>query len=139
MFVLTHVYRHTRMYVCMYACMHVCMYVCRYVCMCVCVYACLYMIRVQQLRFWDFSRGPAGLRELREGGTRHFHLSWYLSVSVVASYGQKPRRAGEFLSTGTGYDLICHLVRGINSTIPLKDPIKRTTLFQLPWKGRCTR
>ena len=27
--------------------------------------------------------------ELREAGRNHFHLSWYLSVSVARSYGKK--------------------------------------------------
>ena len=46
-------------------------------------------VRVLKLRFLAFSRGSGGFRELREAGRKHFHLSWYLSVSVVASYGQK--------------------------------------------------
>ena len=44
--------------------------------------------RVQKLRLLAFSRGSGGFRELREAGRKHFHLSWYLSVSVVTSYGQ---------------------------------------------------
>ena len=28
--------------------------------------------------------------ELREAGSNHFHLSWYLQVPVVTSYGPKP-------------------------------------------------
>ena len=47
-------------------------------------------IRVHKLRLWAFSRGSGGFRELREAGRKHFHLSWYLSVPVVTSYGQKP-------------------------------------------------
>ena len=46
-------------------------------------------IRVQKLRFLAFSRGCGGFRELRGPGRNHFHLSWYLSVFVVTSYGQK--------------------------------------------------
>ena len=46
--------------------------------------------RVLKLRFLAFSRGPGGFRELREAGRNHFHLSWYLSDTVVTSYGQKP-------------------------------------------------
>ena len=46
--------------------------------------------RVLKLRCLAFSRGPGGFRELRDAGRKHFHLSWYLSVPVVASYGQKP-------------------------------------------------
>ena len=46
--------------------------------------------RVLKLTFSAFSRGPGGFRELREAGRKHFHLSWYLSVPVVRSYGQKP-------------------------------------------------
>ena len=40
--------------------------------------------------FPAFSRGYGGFRELREAGRKHFHLSWYLLVPVVRSYGQKP-------------------------------------------------
>ena len=43
-------------------------------------------IRVLKLRFLALSEGPGGFRELREAGRNHFHLSWYLSVSVVTSY-----------------------------------------------------
>ena len=42
-------------------------------------------IRVLKLRFWAFSDGPGGFRELREAGRNHFHLSWYLSDAVVTS------------------------------------------------------
>ena len=45
--------------------------------------------RVLTNRFSAFSRGPGGFRELREAGRKHFHLSWYLSDTVVTSYGQK--------------------------------------------------
>ena len=40
--------------------------------------------RVLKLRFLAFPGGPGGFRELREAGRNHFHLSWYLSDSVVA-------------------------------------------------------
>ena len=49
-------------------------------------------VRVQKFRFSAFPGGPGGFREVREAGRNHFHLSWYLSVSVVTSYGQKPGR-----------------------------------------------
>ena len=42
--------------------------------------------RVLKHRFLAFSRGPGGFRELREAGRNHFHLSWYLSDTVVTSY-----------------------------------------------------
>ena len=45
--------------------------------------------RVLKLRCSAFSRGYGGFRELREAGRKHFHLSWYMSVSVVTSYDQK--------------------------------------------------
>ena len=48
-------------------------------------------IRVLNHRFLAFSQGPGGFGELREAGRKHFHLSWYLSVSVVTSYDQKPK------------------------------------------------
>ena len=38
---------------------------------------------------FGFSQGPGGFRELREAGRNHFHLSWYLLVPGVTSYGQK--------------------------------------------------
>ena len=46
-------------------------------------------IRVLNLRCLAFSRGPGGFRELREAGRKRFHLSWYISVPVVRSYGKK--------------------------------------------------
>ena len=36
-----------------------------------------------------FPQGPGGFRELREADRKLFHLSWYLFVPVVTSYGQK--------------------------------------------------
>ena len=56
--------------------------------------------RVRKLRFLAFSRGSGMFRELREAGRKHFHLSWYLSVPVVRSYGQKPW--GDFLKNEYG-------------------------------------
>ena len=50
-------------------------------------------LRVLKLRFLAFSRGSGGFRELREAGRKYFHLSWYLLVSVVTSYGQNLERA----------------------------------------------
>ena len=50
--------------------------------------------RVLKLRFLAFPGGPGGFRELREAGRNHFHLSWYLLVPGITSYGQKPW--GEF-------------------------------------------
>ena len=41
-------------------------------------------------QLFSFSQDPAGFRKLWEAGRNHFHLSWYLLVSVVTSYGQKP-------------------------------------------------
>ena len=40
-------------------------------------------------RLLAFRRGPGGFRELREAHRKLFHLSWYLSDSVVTSYSQK--------------------------------------------------
>ena len=41
-----------------------------------------------------FPGGPGGFRELREAGRNHFHLSWYLSDTVVTSPGppQGPKK-----------------------------------------------
>ena len=47
-----------------------------------------------------FPGGPGGFRELREAGRIHFHLSWYLVVPVVTSYGQKSW-GGEIFLPGT--------------------------------------
>ena len=53
--------------------------------------------RILKNKFLAFSRGPVGFRELREAYRKHFHLSWYLSVPVVMSYGQKSSWGGFFL------------------------------------------
>ena len=50
-----------------------------------------------------FSRGPGRFGELREAGRNYFHLSWYLSVSVVTSYGQKPSGGNFFVRRRYGY------------------------------------
>ena len=47
-------------------------------------------IRVLKLRFLAFTEGPGGFREVREAGRIHFHLSWYLLVPGITSYGQYP-------------------------------------------------
>ena len=39
---------------------------------------------------FSFSGGPGGFGELREAGRNHFHLSWYLLVPGITSYGPKP-------------------------------------------------
>ena len=46
--------------------------------------------RVLKLRLLAFSQGPGGFREVREAHRNHFHLSWYLLVPRITSYGQKP-------------------------------------------------
>ena len=46
--------------------------------------------RVQKLRFLAFPGGPGVVRDLREAGRIHFHLSWYLIVPGITSYVQKP-------------------------------------------------
>ena len=45
--------------------------------------------RVLKLRFLAFPKGPGGFREVREAGRNHFHLSWYLAVPGITSYGQQ--------------------------------------------------
>ena len=50
--------------------------------------------RDQKLRFLAFPGGPGGFRELREAGRNHFHLSWYLLVPGITSYGPKPSILG---------------------------------------------
>ena len=40
-------------------------------------------------RIWEFSFGPGGFSKIREAYWNHFSLSWYLSDSMVASYGPK--------------------------------------------------
>ena len=41
-------------------------------------------------RFLAFSEVPGSFRELQEAGRNHFHLSSYMSLPVITSYGQKP-------------------------------------------------
>ena len=48
------------------------------------LFICSLNIRVLKLRFFVFSEGPGGFRELREAGRNQFHLSWYLSEAAVA-------------------------------------------------------
>ena len=43
--------------------------------------------RAVKLTFLAFPGGPGGFREVREAGRNHFHLSWYLLVPGVSSYG----------------------------------------------------
>ena len=43
---------------------------------------------VLKRRFLGFPEGPGGFRKVREAGRNHFHLSWYLLVPGVTSYGQ---------------------------------------------------
>ena len=50
--------------------------------------SCSLNVRVLKLGFLAFSGGPGGFRELREAGRNHFHLSWYLIVPGIKSYGQ---------------------------------------------------
>ena len=47
--------------------------------------------RVLKLKLLAFPGGPGGFRELREAYRNHFHLSWYLLVPGITSYGQKSR------------------------------------------------
>ena len=44
---------------------------------------------VLHYRIFVFSRCPGRLREVREAGRNHFHLSWYLSDAAVTSISQK--------------------------------------------------
>ena len=48
--------------------------------------------RVLTRRFLDFSWGPGGFRELREAGSNHFHLSWFLLVPGVTSCDQQTKK-----------------------------------------------
>ena len=61
-------------------------------------------IRVLQHRYWAFSEGSGGFRELREAGRNHFHLSWCLADAVVTSYGPNPW--GGFVFTEYGMSQI---------------------------------
>ena len=51
-----------------------------------------------------FFRVHGGFRERREAGRNHFHLSWYLSDSMVPSYGQKHWRGNKNVSTVGPYN-----------------------------------
>ena len=55
--------------------------------------------RVRKLVFLAFPGGPGGFREVREAGRNHFHLSWYLIVPGITSYGQKTLGEVFFLSS----------------------------------------
>ena len=46
---------------------------------------CSLKFRVLKLKFLVSPEGPGGFRKVRGPGRNHFHLSWYLSVSVVTS------------------------------------------------------
>ena len=51
---------------------------------------CSLKFRVVKHRCLPFSRGPGQFRELWEARRNHFHLSSYLSDSMVPNHGQKP-------------------------------------------------
>ena len=53
-------------------------------------------VRVLCVRLLAVCRGPEVFRELREAYRKRFHLSWYLLVSGVTSYGQKSSLGGIF-------------------------------------------
>ena len=59
--------------------------------------SCSFQFRVLKLRFLAFPQGPGGFRKLRGPGRNRFHLSWYLSVPGITSYGQKPRGGNFFV------------------------------------------
>ena len=63
--------------------------------------------RVLKLRFLAFPQGPGGFREVQEAGRNHLHLSWYLSVSMVTSYDQKP--------WGGTFSFVAGIIRGSGS------------------------
>ena len=60
----------------------------------------LIQFRVLSNRFFAFSRGPGGFRELREAGRKLFHLSWYLLVPGITSYDEKPWGGECFFTVG---------------------------------------
>ena len=51
----------------------------------------IFVIKIQllNLSFCCFSRGSWRV-ELRKAGMNHFHLSWYLILPWITSYGQQP-------------------------------------------------
>ena len=63
-------------------------------------------------RFLAFPSGPGGLRELPGAGRNHFHLSWYLVVPGITSYGQNP--GGSFI---TLYGMLCFIAVCSCSTV----------------------
>ena len=62
--------------------------------------------------FMVFLEGPGGFRELREAYRNHFHLSWYLSVPGITSYGQKTNKENNHIKTqiSIGYVFLNNLV-----------------------------
>ena len=77
--------------------------------------------RVLKLRFLAFSRGPGGFRELREAGRNHFHLSSYLTVSVVISYVQNDR--------DSTHKKMCLLLRLFLWVVDMPKTVKKTGGF----------
>ena len=53
-----------------------------------------------KLRFLAFTQGPGGFREVREAVRNHFHLSWYILVPGITSYGPKRSLAQGFSLNG---------------------------------------
>ena len=67
--------------------------------------------RVLKHRFLAFSPGAGGFKELRGASRNHFHLSWYLIVPRITSYGQKLRGVS-FFNLNLGLPALCHLAGG---------------------------
>ena len=67
---------------------------------------CPVKFRDQKLRLWAFPGGPGGFRELREADRNHFHLSWYLLVPGVTSYGQKANKEKNNILKNTIYNFV---------------------------------
>ena len=61
----------------------------------------LHTIRLQNIVVFALSRGPGGVRELREACWNHFHLSWYLSNSMAPIYDQETSYGGIWFSVYT--------------------------------------
>ena len=60
---------------------------------------CSVTFRVLKLRFLAVPGGPVGFRELREAYRNHFHLSLYLLVPGITSYGQKTNKEKQLILT----------------------------------------
>ena len=86
--------------------------------------------RVLKDWFLAVSQGPGGFRKVREAYRIHFHLSWYLSDSLVKSSDQKPW-GNVFFSTMWSRNTLCAIPQGRGGFRKLQGPGR--IHFHLSW------